>query len=224
MFGLLIIKNKDKPKNNESIEHNDNAQNKIVVDIDYEKLADAIVHASHKIEQEKEEKLQEEQSIQKNNWELALKCKRYNGTNVFHKIFDCLTRPFRTIWGILTFRKKDATFENATYALFRMCNEYLLASYQYLFYFLTLCCGICILGYDVVSQYVNIGIGVYISFLVLFLIIAQTIRIAKLEAMNSQNKETIKIIFDSIVSFTAMVFAIAAVLVTLRSSGGCLCN
>ena len=114
---------------------------------------------------------------------------------------------------------ENATTENATYALFRMCNEYLLSVYQYAFYFLTLCIGICIWNYDEVSKLFSIRIGGYVGLGILFFIIAQTIRVAKLEAANSQNKETITTIFNSIVSFTAMVFAVIAVIVTLMIGG-----
>lgn len=221
----LIIQNfrkqhcKKKEETKEQSNTTTSQKENVVVEIDYDKLAEALIKAETKVQEENQKKEKEKHKIMQTQWEKALKCSRYRGDKKILKVLDWLTRPFRIIFGIVTFKKKNATTENATYALFRMCNEYLLSIYQYSFYFLTLCMGICIWNYDEFSKLFSIKIGGYASLGVLFFIIAQTIRVAKLEAANSQNKETITTIFNSIVSFTAMVFAVIAVIVMLMIGG-----
>lgn len=224
MFDLIIqnfhkqhCKKKEKPE--EQSNTTTPPKENVVVEIDYDKLAEALTKAEAKMQEEKQKKEKEEHEKMQIQWEKALKCPRYRGDKKILQFLDWLTRPFRIIFGLVTFRKKNATTENATYALFRICNEYLLSVYQYAFYFLTLRMGICIWNYDEFSKLFSIKIGGYVGLGILFFIIAQTIRVAKLEAANSQNKETITTIFNSIVSFTAMVFAVIAVIVTLMRGG-----
>lgn len=224
MFDLIIQNfHKQHCKKKEEIKEQSNtttpSKENTVVEIDYDKLAEALMKAEAKMQMEKQKKEKEEHERMQMQWEKALKCSRYRGDKKILKFLDWLTRPIRIIFGLVTFRKKNATTENATYALFRMCNEYLLSIYQWSFYFLTLCMGICIWNYDEFSKLISIKIGGYVCLGILFFIIAQTIRVAKLEAANSQNKETITTIFNSIVSFTAMVFAVIAVIVALMIGG-----
>lgn len=224
MFDLIIQNfNKQRCKKKEESKEQSNTttspKENVVVEIDYDKLAEALIRAEATMQEEKQKEKKEEHERMQIQWEKALKCQRYRGDKKILKFLDWLTRPIRIIFGLVTFRKKNATTENATYALFRICNEYLLSIYQWFFYFLTLCMGICVWNYDEFSNWFSIKISGYVGLGILFFIIAQTIRVAKLEAANSQNKETITTIFHSIVSFTAMICAVITVIITLRIGG-----
>ncbi|MBQ8626122.1 MAG: hypothetical protein IJ419_08175 [Agathobacter sp.] len=223
MFDLIIQNfHKQHCKKKEKFEEQSNThtlpRENIVVEIDYDKLAEALMKAESKAQEERQKKEKEEHERLQLEWEKALKCVRYRGNKWWHKIFDFITVPFRVSWGLITFHKKNATEDNATYALFKICNEYMLGVYQFVFGILALASLVCTLGYNQIQvlSISRVWFGIMTFF---FFLIERIIRIVKLESANSKNKKAITTIFGSIVSFTAMVCAAITVIITLRIGG-----
>lgn len=203
-------------------------QENVAVEIDYDKLAEAMIRAEEKLESHKIQRNKELYEQQQLAWEKALKCQRYQGDNLLIKILLALIFPLRAIWGIIFFRKKDATTDNATYALFRICNNCMLWTYKWAFYLIAIGCAAVII--DTICPLVSLemqatdGLTGYICIGLLCLIIGRIIRIAQLEAKNLQDKNAITVLFNALVAFTAMLLAIAAVIVALNTGGACTCT
>lgn len=188
----------------------------IVAKMDYKELVNAIVEANHIIEKEKEEKEEKKRVEQKIHWQKALMGEKY----------DEKEKPsnWKVFWGVVSFKKKNATDLNAIHILLKMCNNLTFFFYQVLF---------CILEFFLVTNYIKQIINHlsplnFISVIViifnvlgilitipLLIFIVQTIRIAKIEAENCNDKNMNTTIFNLVTSFTSMAFSIIAVVVTI---------
>ena len=193
----------------------------VVVDIDYDKLAKAIIDANEKFQERQKQKERIEQERQHANWLKLLSRKKHIDENESFSL-----NSWQIFWGLMLFKKENATTDNATYALLRICNGFFLFVYQWIFYILAgvfFACGLYFLVSPLFTHlfsFVTVLYGfMYIIVTISLTIVAQIIRVVKLESASSQEKETVTMVFNSIVSFTAMVFAIIAVLVAPKCGG-----
>lgn len=186
---------------------------KIVAEIDYEKLADAIVEANEKIEEKKKEKEQEEYNQQKANWQMALLGRKLNKEE----------KPsiLKTFFGITKIKKENITNTNTTYALLKMCNDLFLCIYKWLFYILSTVSFIWFILNTIINfcskNYIYGTINA-IAFIIApsaLFFIGQIIRVARLEAEICDKKDMVEKTFNFLTSFTAMIFAIMAVIVAI---------
>lgn len=198
---------------------------RVVVEIDYDKLAEATIAAQEKADAQKQQQKSQKQQEQQAAWEKALRCSRYAGKNWFIKILRALIFPVRLAFGIIFFRKKNATSDRGTYALLRICNDCILGLYATIFYGAAIACGVAIIDHYCPWFEIAPPPSPLISGPVGFvcLIIASIIRIAKLEARYSQDKNTIIVLFNALVAFTAMLIGIIAIIVALNTGGSCTC-
>lgn len=184
-----------------------------------EAVSKAIVQAEREITEQREKEMAERQELQQRNWEKTLHAGKYTGDNAFGKALDKLSLPFRLLWGIVFFKEENATQANATFALLRLCNNGLLFMYQWVLYIIAFLNVLAFLVYG--TEFFETGLPghfqrwVYLSFAFLSFIVAQIVRVAKLEARNSCNKDAIIMVFNAVVGFTAMVFSVAAVLISI---------
>ena len=187
-----------------------NAKNeKICVEIDYDKLAEAVVKAN--IEAIKQYKQLEENQIEEQDiaWRKIVGDVPYEGDNKFYKAIDKVVLPSIVCWKLATFKEKNITRDYGLRALYKMCCSFLLFLYEWFFYALAICVPICILFLQKHLFAPVIALGT----LILFILIARMIRVAKLEKKNCKDKKLVLSTFNAIVSFTAMVFAIVAIIV-----------
>lgn len=198
---------------------------RVVVEIDYDKLAEAMIAAQEKADEQKRQQAFEKHQEQQAAWEKALLCSRYTGKNWFIKILRALIFPVRLAVGVIFFRKKNATSNRGTYALLRICNDCILGLYATIFYGAAIICGVALIDHFCPLFEITPPPAPLISGSVGFicLIVASVIRITKLEAQHSQDKNTITALFNALVTFTAMIFGIIAVIIALKTGGNCTC-
>lgn len=195
------------------------SREKVIVEIDYNKLADALLKTEEKIRQEKEKQSKIEYQKRQLAWEKALKCQRHNNNNVIIRILLSISFPFRLLWGIITFNKKHATTNNATYSLLKICNHCIFLLYRLILLCISLGCGIIIV--DKLCPWISINTQISNSNITYFVvgffcfIFERIIRIAQLETNNTLEKNTIVTVFNALVAFTGMIFAIIAVIVAI---------
>lgn len=228
MFNFIFQHFYQKPSTRETFSYSNDAAlspERIMVSIDYNQLAEALISAQEKAAVLKKEKAIEEQQEEQLAWEKALCCSRYTGNNCFIKILFALVFPLRLTFGVVFFRKKNATFDRGTYFLMNICCEFLLSVYGTIFYIASLCCGIALIDYFCPWFEITPLPSPCLSLTVGFpcLIIASIIRIANLETHNLRDKSTIRALFNALVAFTAMIFGIVAVIIALNTGGVCAC-
>lgn len=189
---------------------------KVVVEIDYDELAQAIINANIKSEKllkiKNEEKEQRLQKQRQDEWDKALWVKRYDGKNLTLRLLYFLRNLIVLPFAIVFFREKNISGTTGTYILLKLCAEGLLSLYQVALFILT---GAEVMIFVVPQFFSNIVSLIGRWNLVLFvfgnIILFGMIRIAKMELKNTTDKPTVVAIFNAIVAFTAMVFAVIAV-------------
>ena len=200
----------------------------IVAQIDYEKLADAIVEANERIEKKKKEKEQEEYKQQKENWQIALLGKKLEEGEK--------QSNWQTFLGLMFFNKKNATGDNAIHALLKIINCSLLLLYECALYALSALSAIyLVLTHEIItaiSKYCpqllsllklptkNTYIVIILIILIIFpLIIARIIRIARLQIDNCKDNQFVITVFNSLITFTALIIAIITMIMTTCCGG-----
>lgn len=195
---------------------------KIVAEIDYEKLANAIVEANKKIEEKKKEKEREEYEQQKANWQMALLGEKFNK--------DKEPTNWQIFKGLLFFKKENANCNNVIYVLFKVVDCSLLLLYEYVLYALGLFSLAYFLPYKIIAKFskyflpfsliLNLPIkSIYIMtasvvLIVFSVIIARIIRVARLQISNSENRQLVAETFNSLITFTALIVAIITMILT----------
>lgn len=200
---------------------------RVVVEIDYDKLAEAMIAAQEKADEQKQQQAFEKQQEQQAAWEKALWCSRYTGRNWLVKVLRALVFPFRLVGGIIFFRKKNATSDRGTYALMRICNDSILRLYKWVFYVIAILCAILIADNLIPCFPLTLpsveSIGGYVGIGIVCFVIGRIIRIAQLEAQHSHDRNAVFALFNALVAFTAMIFGIVAVIIALKTGGNCIC-
>lgn len=184
---------------------------KQTVEIDYDKLANAIVKAQKKTDtkvikdaiigarKEINAKQSEEQKQRIEEWQKTIgynknKPEWINDFNIFRKL--------------LVIKKKDAIADFANNALLKIATSFLYWILEYLIYFL------CILFLVLCIENFNwIGIAITISFDIIVIMIARIVRIARFELDNLNDKNYLISIISTLTSLFALIVAIVTVFV-----------
>ena len=205
--------NKRKQKKNKKSPVIDSYNNHTLIEINYDKLANAIVKANEKAQQQREEKEQREELETQKKWEDAIGLLSYNGNSKICKRLDQIRVTLNFITRLSNFKKEDIVGEKAIYAIFKMSNSFMIFIYKLIFaaFALIFAANPCIY-YIITGIFPYYGIPSILFGFFLFLIF-NIIRIAAIELENSKNKEIILSIFGAFVSFTSMIFAIIAIII-----------
>lgn len=208
---------KKKSKQNGHSRTNHSSKENVVVEIDYEKLADTIIKANIETQRQQEQKRIEEYEEQHGAWLKALLKNNYCGNPNYEP------SGWQIFKGLMFFKQENATQENAIYALFKICNDCLLGLYKWVFYIVTLLCvlaslfELCSCGYLEVQTIYSLVI--YILVAIFTLIIGRIVRIVQMENSNLRDKNAITMLFNALVTFTAMLFTIVSVIIALETGG-----
>lgn len=183
----------------------------VTLEIDYDKLANAIVKANEISEEQKVKSEKAKQEQRQTDWRKALLGKKYDkGTS------NDAPNYWETFWGLMLFKKEYATGDNAVYALLKLGGCFLLFLYEYLFYFLSYVPIKIAIGDFSLSLSQLTKVGACFGLLLLFLIIARVIRVARLQIKNCENGQFVVAAFNSLVAFTAMIFTIITLFITKK--------
>ena len=191
-------------------------KNKTVVikpDIDYDQLANAIAKAinSSKNKEKSEESRDEEE--QKRKWRSDL------GHSTVEKAKNAkwIFKPFLYVWSVIvtifrivTFSRKNATTTKGNIAFIRLSTAAMFS-----FIRLILWIGmICFIGMPIYEKnYEHLKYSIPYAFLLFFF--ERIIRIAKLEIDNTDDKDTINMAFNTLVSLISLILAVVAIIVSI---------
>lgn len=184
------------------------------IEIDYDKLADAIIKAQQKadtqtiknaiIEANKEQLAEKENELQKEKeeWIKSFKCKET----------DCIfIKDLKTFFRLFRIKQKDIhTSGIINKAVIKMA---LISTYN-LIAFVILIVGL-FPTIAVIREHSCKSLWITIPISVLAIVIFRIIRIARFEIENIINENYLLSLFSSITSFIAMVIAIVALFVTI---------
>lgn len=183
---------------------------------DYQKLADAIVKAELKTKEKEDERRKQENEKAIAEWQEIIGYKEYgDGGNKFTKTFQNLRNNFVVFIHILFFKKKNAKYDVATFAVLKLLLALIFEIFKLLLYLLAI-------GLPIYVIYQSINNGFVISnilillFSLLSLIVARCIRVAQFEIENIVKREYLIGILSAITSFVAMIIALIALLIQVK--------
>ena len=178
------------------------------VEIDYEKLADAIVAAHERIE--KKAARTSEEDIR--NWKEVIGRKDYS--HVKNRVKRACLNGLnfgRCTLKLLFLKKKDAKTDRVTFVLLKtlLVDTFSLAKwFLYLLSFVLIFSSF----YDLAQKRFAFN-GSYIVYALFAWIIARLFRLAALEVDNMEDRNYLLAIFSSVTSFIAMILALIALFV-----------
>lgn len=182
-------------------------------EIDYDKLATAIVKAQKIIDDKQNIALEEQKEHELENWHKAIGYKDYNDDNAkFHiiKIAHGIRNFFSVLFHFIFFKRKNATSDTVTFGLLQMATSGIFAichfSLSMLALFLVLYSLITIDETKLIFEFkLPFLIYGFLSFL-----FSRFFKIASFEMDNIKDKNYMITIFSATTCFFAMVFALIA--------------
>ncbi len=179
-------------------------------DIDYNKLAEAIVKAHKKIKETEEKDAKRREKEERKEWLDIIGYKEIELNLPWHKKkLQSIKNDFATLKVVFTFKAENAKTPRLTFELMRLGTGLIYGISEWLLYLL----GAFFIASPFIMKdkyffdYGNIGIG----FLSIFF--GKIIRIAKLEVENVNDKEMLNTIFSANMTFVGIVLAIIAIVI-----------
>lgn len=185
------------------------------VEIDYDKLADAIVKAHNRIkEQERIEQCDEQEQLEA-KWNKVIHYKEYPETkNIALREIREAGNTIAMLFSIIFFKKKNAEDDDiVTFGLMRMALSLLFGTLKVILYiaaaFLLL-----LAFYSFVQKFwIVAAISIPLSFLAF--LFARLFRIAELEADNMYDKQSLIGILSTLSAFLALIISTISLVVTV---------
>lgn len=183
----------------------------IKTDIDYDKLAEAIVKAHQKIKDTEEKEAQRKEKKEREDWLNIIGCKEIKDDWTWRKKKwqsfknDCAT--FKTI---ITFKAKDAKTPRLSFELIRLGTSMIYGISSLLLYIIALfflSTLIFLTGFD----------KIYSALAIPAFLFARIIRIAELEIENLKDRELLNTIFTANMTFVGVVLAAVAIIIEVFS-------
>ena len=184
------------------------------VEIDYDKLADALIKAHNRIKDQERIEQRHEQKQLEAKWYEAIHYKEYPETR---NIFLRGTREIRNIivvlFSVVFFKKKYAKDDIVTFGLMRMAISSLFGIIKWLLYAVVL---IMLLGsfysFDK-NEWIFQPIYILHSFVIL--VFARLFRVAEYEVENMKDKQNLIGILSALSAFLALIISIISLVVAV---------
>lgn len=207
----------------------DNEQLKVVVeniscsvDIDYDKLAEAIVEAEKRANEVDEKKLKLKKEEEKKERQEIIGYKEYpENEYIFKKFIHGIINFIVMLWNFIFYKRQNVKNDNATFAIIQLATTAIYSSVKWLLYAITILC--CVISF--VSIKLNVqGImwswnfnPVWLWLAFLSFCFARVFRIAvfEIDKIDLDNKDYLLSIFSGTTSFFAMIVALATLIVTV---------
>lgn len=169
-------------------------------EIDYDKLANAIVRAHYAIENEK----REQENREAEEWRKAMGVK------------DFPQRPIRQFLNnvaivirMMFIKRSDATTGGATYSLIRMFSESFFGIVKWVLYLIAIV--LLVLGIHNANQHIWISMVLFVLYSMLAFLFARLFRIAGFEVSNMHNREEIRSVSSTIAAIMALMVSIVGI-------------
>lgn len=203
---------KSKNKNVSNIVKLENSQ--INLDIDYDKLAEAIVKANDIIKKAEKEKIENEYKKNRDEWDKILGIVEFPNKKYFFiwkyivKFWYNLKNFWHILKTIICFKEDYVKYTNVTYRLFQLVSCFLLWIYKWIFY-----CFSFSYFFSFLKNFDNLN---FLLLFFVFFIIGKVCRISGLEVKSLNDKKRIIDISTVLFTFTAMLFTVIGVFVSLK--------
>lgn len=184
------------------------------VEIDYDKLADAIVKAHDRIKLQEQIEQDNEQKQSNDQWNSIIHYKNYPETrNIFLRGVWEFRNLITVLFSIVFFKKKYANDDVVTFGLMRLALSSLFRIIKWLLYavFLIMLFGI----FYSLERKEWITQPIYILYSFGALLFARLFRVAEFEAENMHDRQNLIGILSALSAFLALIVAIISLVVAV---------
>lgn len=184
------------------------------VEIDYDKLADAIVNAHDRIKEQEQNEQCEAQEKQEARWHTVIHYKDYPETrNIFLRGIREVRNAVVVLFSAVFFRKKYAKDDIVTFGLMRMAIVSTLGLIKLMLYLAAFLLFLCVFySFDDKTW---IARPMYLLYSFVAFIFARMFRVAAFEADNLNDKQSIIGILSALSAFLALIVAIISLVVAV---------
>ncbi len=184
------------------------------VEIDYDKLADAIVKAHNHIkEQERIEQCDAQKQLE-TKWDEAIHYKKYPETrNIFLRGIQEIRNTIVTFLSVIFFRKKNAKNDIVTFGLMRIAISSIFGIIKWVLYAAATILLIVSFYSFSKAEWIMQPINILYSFVVF--VFARLFRIAAYEAENMHDKQNLIGILSALSAFLALIVAMISLVVAV---------
>ena len=183
---------------------NNNIQTRVqnVIEIDYDKLAEAIVNAHQQIDKNKIIEQERKRKEELKEWHKIVNYREYNDNLGKIKIILCNIRNAMCgFWALINFNRENAQNDFTTFSLLQFATEILFNIIKWFFY---------TTSFLVFLYAIQNSKYLLIVYSLLIYTFARIFRIASFEIANIKDRQYIIAIFSAITSFIALIIAIIA--------------
>lgn len=181
-------------------------------EIDYDKLANAIVKAKKIIEADENKKIEEQEKQTRENWQKAIGYKKYNDDKAkfYTKAGHRIRNFFSVLFHLIFFSGKKATSDTVTFGLLQMATLGIFQLCNMILVFLTLL--LIFVSFIMVKEkeFIFKFQPIYLLYALPTFLFSKYFKIACFEIANLKDRNYVIAIFSATTCFFAMVFALIA--------------
>lgn len=184
------------------------------IEIDYDKLADALVRANSSIKKQDALAESERNAVTRKEWYSLIGFKEYpDNEKLLKRLWHKLRNYVSVLWHMLWLREKDAKHDVAIFGLIRLSAYAIFVIIKWLLYLasvMLLVMAFCTFESSVLTFQIR---PMYLLISLFAFLIAHWFRIAVFEIENMSDRNYLIGILSSVTGFIAMVIAVIALLV-----------
>lgn len=172
----------------------------INVDIDYDKLAKAIVSAQNQVDEDKVKEQERQTEERLKEWHKIVHYKEYSENSGKIKIFLYNIRNAACgFYALITFKRKNAKNDSTTFVLLQSATSNLFSAIKWILYVITIFIVLAVIQ-NHKPVWLIYGLGSFTF--------ARIFRVASFEIDNMKDRQYLIAIFSAITSFLALIIAI----------------
>ena len=204
---------KRKSKNVKNLPSQISNQNPPVFDLDYDKLAQAIISAHKQIKEAEEDAVEKKAAEELSTWKNIYGIKDYDvKCNKMLKKIHNLRNDISMFFHFIFFKRKNIQDDLITFGLMKYFTGALFIASKFFLAFLTVVFLISSLGTLQQHQFIVKFQPLFLGFAFLFFLLSRACRIAAYEVEHIKDRGYLLTIFSAITCFFAMLLSLAALL------------
>lgn len=181
-------------------------------EIDYDKLADAIVKAQKIIKDDENEEIKEQEKQKRENWQKAIGYKKYDDDKAkfYVKAGHRVRNFFSVLFHFIFFSEKKATTDTVTFGLLQMTTSGIFKLCSTILILLTLLFILKSFAMIQENEFIFKFQPIYLGYALPTFMFSKFFKIASFEIVNLKDRNYVIAIFSATTCFFAMVFALIA--------------
>ena len=192
----------------------------INIDIDYDKLAKAIIKAQNQIDEDKAKEQERQKEERLVEWQKNLNYTNYPTSEKWCKrIWHSIKNTICVFWSMCTLKKEKIDEDKITFGLLQLAGSSIFSFISFLLYIITFAIIAFLISDSMNDNILANAQPFFAVYAILTLLFASIFRIAAFEIEKIKSKDYL----ISIISVTTSIVAMIVAIIALFQGGGCNC-